>query len=234
MPINFSSPSSDYASSPQKAAQEFNSLIDAFHHAGISVIIDVVYNHYGIPNHLLNIDRELYLSTDHLGRLTNYKGCGNDLQCEAEPVKKLVLDSLKYWVENFEVDGFRFDLAELLGFELLSEIEDELKKIYPNIILFAEPWSCRLPTKMNQTGFAPWSDRSRENLLSIVKEDNNFDLIKNIMTGEIDPENQFPWQSVIYSESHDDFAFIDRISFVRRKFRNEPKFRGSQKAELAI
>ena len=69
MPINFFSPSSDYASSPQKAAQEFNALIDTFHHAGISVIIDVVYNHYGIPNHLLNIDRELYLSTDHLGRL---------------------------------------------------------------------------------------------------------------------------------------------------------------------
>ena len=92
----------------------------------------------GFPNHLLNIDRELYLSTDHLGRLTNFSGCGNDLQCEAEPVKKLVLDSLKYWVENFEVDGFRFDLGELLGFELLSEIEDELKKIYPNIILFAE------------------------------------------------------------------------------------------------
>ena len=72
-----------------------------------------------------------------------------------EPVKKLIIDSLKYWVENFEVDGFRFDLGELLGFELLAEIEDELKKIYPNIILFAEPWSFRgrLPAKMNQTGF---------------------------------------------------------------------------------
>ena len=236
MPINFFSPSSDYASSPQKAAQEFNLLIDAFHHAGISVIIDVVYNHYGIPNHLLNIDRELYLSTDHLGRLTNFSGCGNDLQCEAEPVKKLVLDSLKYWVENFEVDGFRFDLGELLGYGLLSEIEDELKKIYPNIILFAEPWSFRgrLPAKMNQTGFALWSDRSRENLLSIVKEDNNFDLIKNIMTGEIDPENQFPWQSVIYSESHDDFAFIDRICSSGENSGIIPSFEEVKKAELAI
>ena len=87
---------------------------------------------------------------------------------------------------------------------------------------------------MNQTGFALWSDRSRENLLSIVKEDNNFDLIKNIMTGEIDPENQFPWQSVIYSESHDDFAFIDRICSSGENSGMNPSFEEAKKAELAI
>ena len=85
--------------------------------------------------------------------MTNHSGCGNDLRCESEPVKKLIIDSLVYWIEVFDVDGFRFDLGELLGLELLTEIENELKKIKPGILLFAEPWSFRgrLPAEMNET-----------------------------------------------------------------------------------
>ena len=103
-------------------------MVLALHDAKIAVILDVVYNHVGIPNHLLNIDRELYLMTDELGRLTNHSGCGNDLRCDAEPVKQLIIDSLKHWVKNYNVDGFRFDLAELLGIDLLKEIERELRQ----------------------------------------------------------------------------------------------------------
>ena len=61
--------------------EEFKEMVLALHDAKIAVILDVVYNHVGIPNHLLNIDRELYLMTDELGRLTNHSGCGNDLRC---------------------------------------------------------------------------------------------------------------------------------------------------------
>ena len=68
MPVNYFCPSSDYATDSRKSIQEFKDLVEAFHIAGIVVILDVVYNHVGIPNHLLNIDRELYLLTDELGR----------------------------------------------------------------------------------------------------------------------------------------------------------------------
>ncbi len=213
MPVNFFSPASDYASNPEIASKECKELFSAFHEANLAVILDVVYNHVGIPNHLLNLDRELYLSTDELGRLTNYSGCGNDLYCNAEPVKKMIIDSLKYWVLNYQVDGFRFDLAELLGIELLAEIEFELRKLNPKIILIAEPWSFRgrLPEKMNQTGYSLWSDRCRESLLSFVREGKDMRKIYALLQGKLDPENFYPWQSLQYIESHDDFAFIDRL-----------------------
>ena len=117
MPVNFFSPASVYSSSSKNDASlsEFTQLVDAFHDAGMAVVLDVVYNHIGIPQHLINLDREIYCSTDSSGDLTNHSGCGNDLRCESEPVKKLIIDSLVYWVEVFDVDGFRFDLGELLG-----------------------------------------------------------------------------------------------------------------------
>ena len=236
MPVNYFSPASDYATSPENSVQEVGQMIEALHDAGLAVILDVVYNHMGIPNHLLNIDRELYLMTDELGRLTNHSGCGNDLRCEATPVKKLIIDSLKYWIETFDVDGFRFDLGELLGFELLDEIELELRKIKPGTILIAEPWSFRgrLPSKMDQTGYSLWSDRSRESLLSFIQSENNAENIKRMMQGKLDHENSYPWQSIQYCESHDDYAFIDRICSDNDEGGLKPSDEAIGKAQLAM
>ena len=236
MPVNFFSPCSDYASCPEKAQLEFQELVNSCHESGIAVILDVVYNHFGIPNHLLNIDREIYLSTDNLGRLTNHSGCGNDLRCDAQPVKKMILDSLKHWVENYQVDGFRFDLAELLGIELLEEIEEELKKINPSIILIAEPWSFRgrLPEKMNQTGYSLWSDRCRESLLEFVKNGKGKEEIIQLLQGKLDIENKHPWQSVQYIESHDDYTFIDRLCTDLNEGGSHPDEKTINQAKLAM
>ena len=215
MPVNFFSPSSDYAGNPRDGSVigEFKDLIAAFHDAGMAVIIDVVYNHVGIPNHLAFLDRELYFSTDEMGRLTNHSGCGNDLNCESEAARKLVLDSVCHLVKTFDVDGFRFDLGELLGIELLSEIEKELREIKPGIILIAEPWSFRgrLPREMNQTGYSLWSDACREKILHFVKEPVAPRAALDLLQGRLDDENLRPWQSVNYLESHDDYAFVDRL-----------------------
>ena len=236
MPVNFFSPASDYSTSARLAQEECNQLIDSFHRAGIAVILDVVYNHFGIPNHLLNIDREIYLQTDELGKLTNHSGCGNDLNCDGEPVKKMIIDSLKHWVLKYHVDGFRFDLAELLGIELLKEIEGELKKLNPNIILIAEPWSFRgrLPEKMNQSGYALWSDRCRESLLGFVSGKVEKEEIVKLMMGKLDVENCFPWQSVHYVESHDDYTFIDRICSDCDNGGLNPDANAMKKATLAM
>lgn len=215
MPVNFFSPASVYSSEPQigSGVEEFAELVKGFHEAEMAVVLDVVYNHMGIPPNLLYLDRELYFMTDGSGRLTNHSGCGNDLHCDAEPVKKLILDSLIYWVKTFDVDGFRFDLGELLGLELLTEIERELKKIKPGILLFAEPWSFRgrLPQEMNQTSYALWSDACREGLLSFVNGESDCSVVKDLLTGKLDAHNLHPCQSVNYLESHDDFSLVDRF-----------------------
>ena len=135
MPVNFFSPASVYGTKPHDGSviEEFAQLVDTFHEAGLAVVLDVVYNHVGIPPHLIHLDKEIYFST-YDGRLSNFSGCGNDLRCESEPVKKMIIDSLIYWVEVFDIDGFRFDLGELIGFELLREIEIELRKVKPGIL----------------------------------------------------------------------------------------------------
>ena len=219
MPVNFFSPESSYSSSPQDGSvvEEMKLLVDALHDAGIAVILDVVYNHVGIPGHLLNLDRELYFRIDELGRLQNFSGCGNDLNCESEPVRKLILDSLVYWVEVFDIDGFRFDLAELIGAEFLQEIECKLRQIKPNIILIAEPWSFRgrLSEKISETNFSLWSDQCRESVFSLINHGLEKDKVVALLRGQLDCQ-KCPWQSVNYIESHDDYSFLDRICDVNQ------------------
>ena len=214
MPVNFFCLESSYSNSPQKgsAVEEFKMVVEAFHNAGIAVILDVVYNHVGIPAHLMNLDRELYFRIDEFGRLQNFSGCGNDLNCESEPLRKLVVDSLIYLVETFDLDGFRFDLAELLGIDLLQEIEAKMKSIKKNFILIAEPWSFRgrLPKTMNEMTYALWSDQCREQVLSLVKEGTGQREIIQLLSGNLDSHAE-PWQSINYIESHDDYSFVDRI-----------------------
>ena len=215
MPVNFFSPASVYSSNPTNGScvDEFSQLVDEFHQSGMAVVIDVVYNHAGIPPHLMHLDRELYFMTDEKGELTNHSGCGNDLFCDSEPVRKLILDSLIYWVDTFDVDGFRFDLGELLGIELLEEIENELKKIKPGILLFAEPWSFRgrLPLQMNRTSYALWSDACREGLLGFVRGERDCGVVQSLLLGCLDSDNLSPCQSVNYLESHDDYSLVDRF-----------------------
>lgn len=215
MPVNFFSPASVYGSCGEDGSviPEFAELVEAFHKAGLAVVLDVVYNHIGIPPHLIHLDAEIYCLTEKDGRLTNFSGCGNDLRCDSEPVKKLIIDSLIYWIEAFDVDGFRFDLGELLGFELLAEIESELKRIKPGILLFAEPWSFRgrLPPEMNQTGYALWSDACREELLNFAKNLSGKDSVIELLTDGLDKQNINPYQSVNYLESHDDYSLVDRF-----------------------
>jgi pullulanase/glycogen debranching enzyme len=215
MSVNFFAPASSYASNPENgsAIYEFKNLVTALHNAKLSVIIDVVYNHVGIPAHLSFMDREIYFSTDENGVLNNHSGCGNDINAESQPVRRLIIDSLLSLVNDFNVDGFRFDLGELLGLSLLAEIQTELLKVNPKLILIAEPWSFRgrLPLEINQLKYSLWSDNCREKLLQYVRGHGcSFEMIK-LLKGRLDEENLFPWQSINYLESHDDFTFIDRL-----------------------
>ena len=215
MTVNYFSPESSYAAEPEKASQieEFRGLVEDFHQQNMAVIIDVVYNHVGEPNHLLFIDKFYYFHLDKGNDLMNWSGCGNDLRCDTAMGRRLIIDSLKHLVETYDVDGFRFDLAELIGIEVLREIEIELKKVKPSLILIAEPWSFRghIQDELKETGFASWNDGFRECIAKYVKGEGSQDIIRHFVSGS-PGTTRFAAQTINYTESHDDHCWIDRIT----------------------
>lgn len=216
MPVNYFAPASSFSRHPERASQveEFQELVKAFHDQGMAVILDVVYNHVGIPNHLLLIDKQYYFELDTKGNLLNWSGCGNDLRAGAAMAQRLIVDSLVHFVEVFGVDGFRFDLAELLGVETLREIERRLKAVKPDIILIAEPWSFRghIGRQLRHTGFSSWNDAYRDFLRSFVRGHGHREAIEFFLAGSPGELAAWPAQTVNYVESHDDRTWIDMIT----------------------
>ncbi|MGF1615779.1 MAG: alpha-amylase family glycosyl hydrolase [Gammaproteobacteria bacterium] len=216
MPTNFFAPESSYALVPELGSQveEFQALVAAFHRQGIAVIMDVVYNHIGEPNPLLFIDKHYYFLLDEAGSLTNWSGCGNDFRCDTPMGRRLILDSLIHFVETYDVDGFRFDLAELIGIEILKAIEAALKRVKPSVILIAEPWSFRghIALALKETGFASWNDGYREFLRDYVMGQGNQAGLQYFMAGSLAHLSAWPAQSVNYVESHDDHCWVDKIT----------------------
>lgn len=238
MPVNFFAPASHYSTRPAQGsgAAEFREVVDACHDAGLSVILDVVYNHVGLPNHLARIDKALYFATDRLGRLTNHSGCGNDLRADSPAARRLVLDSLKHLLLAFDLDGFRLDLAELLGLPLLREIETELRAIKPGLHLIAEPWSFRgrLPAAINDTTYSLWDDDLREGLLAYVRGQGGAADLLRWLTGGAHHPTARPSQLVRYLESHDDYAFIDRLTQNPRRNGARPTALDIRRHRLAL
>ncbi len=216
MPANYFAPASAYATDPARGSQvaEFHELISAFHDAGLAVILDVVYNHVGEPNHLFSIDKYYYFTCDHEGRLTNWSGCGNDLRTTTPMARRLILESLIHFVRLYDVDGFRFDLADLVGLATLKEIEAALKAVKPSIILIAEPWSFKghIGHALRHTGWSSWNDSFREFITQYVLGQGNPDGLRFFLTGSPGAIALWPAQTVNYVQSHDDRAWVDRIT----------------------
>lgn len=236
MPINYFSPATAYALNPEKASQinEFKELVQAFHEAGIAVILDVVYNHVGEPNHLLFIDKAYYFETTDNGDLYNYSGCGNDLRANTPMGRRLIIDSLIHLVKTYDVDGFRFDLAELIGVEVLQEVQHELKKIKPSLILIAEPWSFRghIGYDLKKTDFTSWNDGYREFTFNYVRGQGNHDGFRYFIKGSLDHLARFPAQTVNYTESHDDRTWIDKITENAHNNGNHPSLHDEARTHL--
>lgn len=216
MPANWFAPASAYALEPARASQvkEFQELVAACHREGLAVILDVVYNHAGEPAHLLFIDKHYYFELGDDGALSNWSGCGNDLRCRSAMTKRLIVDSLVHLIEVYGVDGFRFDLAELIGAGVLGEIEAELKRVKPDVILIAEPWSFRghIADVLRPTGFASWNDGYRNFVRDYVRGGGAADKLEYYLKGSPWHFAFWPAQTVNYTESHDDRTWIDEIT----------------------
>ncbi|MDR0393223.1 MAG: hypothetical protein LBH52_03275 [Puniceicoccales bacterium] len=214
MPAHYFAPSSFYAQGDcGSQVRDFKKLVEVCHAKGIAVILDVVYNHAGIFNSLQKIDKAYYFrSTGDI--FSNFSGCGNDFRAEAPMAKRLILDSLLHFLNVYGVDGFRFDLAELLGVSVLEEIAQSLKAVKSNVILIAEPWSFRnhVALDLKGTDFACWNDGFRDFVLQYVRGQGNVDGLKYFIKGSTDFLCETAQQSINYTESHDDHCWIDRVT----------------------
>ncbi len=211
MPVSAFGVANAYASAPGAVAiEEFRELVRACHECGLAVIMDVVLNHFGSPNGLGAVDASYYYRVDPQGALTNWSGCGNDVRAEAPMFKRLVLAALRHWTETLGVDGVRLDLAELLGTPLLREIEADFRLRSPHKILIAEPWSFRghIARDLDDSTWTSWDDAFREFLPSYVRgHAKAADLLHHVAACAIRPSARLR-----YAQSHDDMAWLDRIT----------------------
>jgi len=211
MPVSAFGVANQYASAPGVVAiEEFRDLVRACHEAGLAVIMDVVLNHFGSPNGLAAIDAPYYYRVDPQGELTNWSGCGNDVRAEAPMFKRLVHAALRHWTETLGVDGVRLDLAELLGTPLLREIEADFRVRAPHKILIAEPWSFRghAARDLDDSTWTSWDDAFREFLPAYVRgHAKASDLLHHVAACAIRPSARLR-----YAQSHDDMAWLDRIT----------------------
>ena len=209
-------PESSFALDPLHATQvkEFKTLVNFLHENGISVILDVVYNHTGWPNLLGYYDKKYFYRLNDDLTDQNFSGCGNDFKSENPMSRKLIIDSLKHWIKNYHIDGFRFDLAELIDIDTLRAIETETRKIKQDLILIAEPWSFRgnIKGKLRNSGWAYWNDEFRNGIKDFVKGRADRTFIKKVIAGSVDIFTDNPAQSINYLESHDDMTLADDIT----------------------
>ncbi len=224
MTNNYFAPASGYALAPEQASgvRELQDLVRAFHRRGLAVLLDVVYNHVGEPPHLQFIDRQYYFEQDAHGQPANWSGCGNDLRARSAMAKRLIIDSCTHLLETYGVDGFRFDLVELLGVDVLADIEVALKRVNPRVILIAEPWSYRghIAGALRDTGWASWNDGFRDFVRDYVGGRGAGERLQYFLRGSPWLFAKWPAQTVNYTESHDDRTWLDGIT-------ENPNFDGS-------
>ena len=216
MTVNWFAPASAYALRPEAATgvRELQELVRAFHARGIAVIVDVVYNHVGEPAHLMFLDRLYYFEQDAAGNLSNWSGCGNDYRASSAMAQRLIIDSCTHWLRVFGVDGFRFDLADLIGRPVLERVEAALKKVKPDVILIAEPWSFRghIAGELRDTGWSSWNDGYRDFMRDFVRGAARPGAFEYYLKGSPWYYAKWPAQTVNYTESHDDRTWLDVIT----------------------
>jgi pullulanase len=179
-PVLYNTPEGSYATDPDGTARqmEFKKMVQAFHRQNIGVVVDVVFNHTAAtglgPFSIFDkVYPGYYYRTDASGKYANATGCGNEFASERPMARKFIVDSIKYWLTEYHVDGFRFDLMGILDRETMLEIYREAKKINPNVIIYGEGWDMEqvLPAKVMMTqanvqgtGIAAFNDGIRDNL----------------------------------------------------------------------
>lgn len=235
-PRNYNVPEGAYATTPHGTARitEFKQVVQSLHKANIGVIMDVVYNHTfaTLDSDFNKIVPHYYYRTNYAGYYTNGSGVGNELATERPMVQKFVLNSLKYWLQEYHIDGFRFDLMALLGVDTMKKASQDLRALNPHALLYGEPWTGggsalsggQLATKGRQKnlGFGVFNDDMRNALVGSMFDAHNqgfptgasgqVNLIKAGVMGSIDTFTANPGETVNYATSHDNYTLWDKLA----------------------
>jgi isoamylase len=234
-PVCWFAPANEFA--VNDAVAEFKTMTKALHRAGIEVILDMVFNHTaegnenGLLLNLKGLDNSVYyrlLAEKHY--YANDTGCGNTVNCEHPHVRAMIVECLRYWVEDMHVDGFRFDLATVLGRESegFNEHADLFKALRADpalayVKLIAEPWDIgpggyqlgRFPA-----GWAEWNDRYRDTVRAFWRRDGGkVGELAERMAGSSDlfrHNGRKPTASINFLTAHDGFTLHDLVSYNER------------------
>ena len=234
--IGFFAPHSGYAATGQhgQEVREFKGMVKALHRAGIEVILDVVYNHTAEGNHLgpmlsfKGVDNKSYyrLVPDDPRHYMDYTGTGNTLNAQHPSVLRLIMDSLRYWVAECHVDGFRFDLASALARELydvdrLSAFFDVIHQdpVLSQVKLIAEPWD--VGPGGYQVGNFPvlwseWNGIYRDLMRDFWRGQASVGDFASRLTGSSDlyeDDGRHPFASINFITAHDGFTLRDLVSY---------------------
>ena len=248
--IGYFAPHHDYGSSGARGqqVQEFRQMVKTLHQAGIEVILDVVYNRTAEGNHLgptlsfRGIDNAAYyrLAPEDRRRYVDYTGCGNTLNMMHPRTIQLIMDSLRYWVLDMHVDGFRFDLAAALARELhdvdrLSAFFDVIHQdpVISQVKLIAEPWDLGeggYQVGNFPVGWAEWNGKYRDTVRRYWRGDaGQLSELGYRLTGSSDlyePSGRRPYASVNFVTAHDGFTLADLVSYEEKK--NEDNGEGNR------
>ena len=230
-PISFFIPMSRFAIQPKEAINEFKTMVRELHRAGIEVHLDVVYNHTGEGQDQLismrGFDKTEYYMLDENDLDRNFTGCGNTFQTNTKMGRKIILDSLRYWVEEMHIDGFRFDLASILTRDadghpldnppLLKAIADD--KILKNTKLIAEPWDAAgldLVGQFHKWGhWTEWNSSFRDHVRKFIKgTENETGHFATSLTGsQLTYPAGNPQSGINFITAHDGFCLRDLVTY---------------------
>ena len=237
-PVNYNVPEGSYSTDPYNGevrVTEMKQMVKGLHDNGISVIMDVVYNHvYSASTFCFNQIVPLYFSrVNENGAFSSGSGCGNDTASERSMVSKYIVDSVKYWVDEYHIDGFRFDLVGLIDTETVNKIVEEVHKTHPNVIFYGEGWTMSttltkegytMATQVNSAqtpGFAYFSDNIRDALKGSVFNNDEIGYVSGAgsCAGKINASfrgapswTTSPSQVINYASCHDNMSLFDRLT----------------------
>lgn len=236
-PVCFFAPNTAYASDTRagKASNEFRSLIHELNANGIEVILDVVFNHTAEGNEMgpcfsfKGIDNNIYYMLTPDGKYYNFSGCGNVMNCNHPIVQQFILECLRYWVVSYRVDGFRFDLASIMG---RNEDGSPMSKppllqslafdpVLGNVKLIAEAWDAgglyQVGSFPSWNRWAEWNGRYRDDMRCFLKGDYGMaQAAINRITGSLDlygKENRGENATVNFLNCHDGFTLYDMYAY---------------------
>jgi len=234
-PYSYNTPEGSYSTDPDDGKvriREMKEMIQKFHDAGIKVVMDVVYNHthnIGPAGSLYDaMVPKYYYRLEDDGSYSNGSGVGNEVATEALMARRFIKQSCRYWIEEFHIDGFRFDLMGLMDTDIMTEITADAKALYPQAIIYGEPWGGYgaevLTEKGDQRGlgFGCFNDNIRNAIRGSTDGiDGGYAMgvgsdrgaVWQGVEGAINDFTDGPTETINYISAHDNYTWWDKIDY---------------------